>query len=171
MKLLDVLIKLFAIKMKIFPFNTATLVLCVITFCPIVAMADIYRCDKQAGVITLSNVEKGKSCKKMALPPPDKRAKPAVADGQKPVPAGSAAETKQAKNKATYDSAVSERKRIIQEEIDLEQERLNKTNEKITTLAASKKKSAAQEKELNTLQQKQSLYQSNISLLQKELSK
>ena len=134
-------------------------------------MADIYRCDKQAGVITLSNVEKGKSCKKMVLPPPEKRAKPSVADGQKPAPAGSAAETKQSKSKSTYDSAVSERKRIIQEEIDLEQERLNKTNEKITALTATKKKSAAQDKELNTLQQKQSLYQSNISLLQKELSK
>jgi len=157
--------------MKISLFNTASLLLCAATFCPSVATADIYRCDKQAGVITLSNVEKGKNCKKMALPPPEKRAKPSAVDVQKPVPAGSAAEAKQSKSKSTYDSAVSERRRIIQEEIDLEQERLNKTNEKITTLTATKKKSAAQDKELNTLQQKQSLYQSNISLLQKELSK
>jgi len=135
-------------------------------------MADIYRCDKQAGVITLSNVEKGKNCKKMVLPPPEKRpVKPSTSDASAPAPASPAAETKQAKNKSTYETAVLERKRIIQEEIDLEQDRLNKANEKIDTLTAIKKKSAAQEKELSSLQQKQGLYKSNIALLQKELNK
>lgn len=135
-------------------------------------MADVYRCDKQAGVITLSNVEKGKNCKKMILPPPEKRpAKPSTSDASAPAPASATAESKQAKNKSTYESAASERKRIIQEEIDLEQDRLNKATEKAAALTAIKKKSAAQEKELNSLQQKQGLYQSNITLLQKELNK
>ena len=139
---------------------------------PNIAFADIYRCDKQAGVITLSNVEKGKNCKKMVLPPPEKRpAKPATTDAAKPAPTGAANETKQSKNKSTYESAVLERKRIIQEEIDLEQERLDKANERVASLSAIKKKSAGQEKELSALQKKQTLYQSNISLLQKELNK
>ena len=117
-------------------------------------------------------MEKGKNCKKMVLPPPEKRpAKPSSLDASAPVPASTPAESKQAKNKATFESAATERKRIIQEEIDLEQDRLNKASEKVATLTAIKKKSAAQEKELNSLQQKQGLYQSNITLLQKELNK
>lgn len=158
--------------MKISFLNFFTLLISGFIFCPSITFADIYRCDKQAGVITLSNVEKGKNCKKMVLPPPEKRpVKPSTSDASALAPAGTAAETKQAKNKSTYETAALERKRIIQEEMDLEQDRLNKSNEKIATLTAIKKKSAAQEKELSSLQQKQSLYKSNIALLQKELNK
>jgi len=158
--------------MKISFSNIFALLLFGFSFYPEIASADIYRCDKQAGVITLSNVEKGKNCKKMVLPPPEKRpAKPSKPDASAPEPASTPAESKQAKNKSTFESAASERKRIIQEEIDLEQDRLNKASEKVATLTAIKKKSAAQEKELNSLQQKQGLYQSNITLLQKELNK
>ncbi|WP_114638713.1 DUF4124 domain-containing protein [Polynucleobacter necessarius] len=54
-------------------FNILTLLALTLSFFPSFAAADIYRCDKQAGVITLSNVEKGKNCTKMILPPPEKR--------------------------------------------------------------------------------------------------
>ena len=159
-------------KMKISSFSCVAVIFCATLLSSNSALADIYRCDKQAGVITLSNVEKGKNCTKMVLPPPEKRApKAATVDSATSQSAAPIPDSKQTKTKSTYENAVSERKRIIQEEIDLEQERLDKATEKIATLTAIKKKSAAQEKELSSLQQKQNLFQSNISLLQKELNK
>ncbi len=138
---------------------------------PSLALADVYRCDNKTGVITLSNIEKGTNCKKMVLPPPDKRLNQASgADASK----GSSPATPisiQSKNKSSYDAAVSERKRIIQEEMDLENGRLGAVNSKISALNQLKKKTPAQEQELASLQKKQTLYQSNLSLLQKELGK
>ena len=151
-------------------FNIWTLLALILSFFPVFATADIYRCDKQAGVITLSNVEKGKNCTKMILPPPEKRPQNPSSDASKPKASGSA-DDKQLKPKSGYESAVSERKRIIQEEIDLEKDRLSKADEKIAQLSNLKKRSASQDKDLADLQQKQSLYRSNIALLQKELNK
>jgi hypothetical protein len=132
------------------------------------AYADIYRCDSTPGVVTLTNQPKGNHCKKMVLPPPDKpsnnpatKAKPETAD----------ANTKSSKYKAGYDNAVTERKRIIREEVDLERERLDAVNDKLNKLSAIKTKSPAQTAEFSALQKKQALHQGNLDLLQKELNK
>ena len=38
-----------------------------------VASAEVYKCQADAGSITLSNVEKGPNCTKMVLPPPESK--------------------------------------------------------------------------------------------------
>jgi hypothetical protein len=135
-----------------------------------VSYADIYRCDNTPGVITLSNIQKDKTCKKMILPPIEKRAKTdtPTAGNVKP---GDPASSKAAKNKSTYENAQGERKRIIEEELDMEQDRLNAINAKIANLNSPSNKSTNKAKELAALQKKQSLHQGNIELLQKELKK
>jgi len=106
----------------------------------------------------------------MILPPPEKRPQNPSADASKSK-AITQVDEKQSKSKSGYESALSERKRIIQEELDLEMDRLNKTDEKVSQLSNLKKRSAKQDKDLADLQKKQSLYRSNIALLQKELNK
>lgn len=145
-----------------------------------VVFADIYRCDNAPGVITLSNVPKdNQKCKKMDLPPPDKRLKSNSASTNSSsssspsssAKAGDAASSKAAKNKTSFENAQGERKRIIQEELDLEQDRLDSVNAKISGLNTTTNKSPNRAKELTALQKKQNLHQANIELLQKELNK
>jgi hypothetical protein len=101
----------------------------------------------------------------MALPPPDaKRSNPAkVAPTAEIKPVD--------KPKATYDTAAAERKRIIQEEMDLEKVRLNAAQARVKELAAVSNKSPEQLKDLTALQQKENLHFSNLQILQKELNK
>ena len=134
------------------------------------ANADIYRCDNVPGVITLSNIQKDQNCKKMNLPPLEKRPKTDVSS-QGSAKATDAASSKAAKNKSTYENAQAERKRIIQEELDLEQDRLDAINAKIASLNSPANKSNNKAKDLAALQKKQSLHQGNIELLQKEMKK
>lgn len=131
------------------------------------AYADVYRCDSTPGLVTLTNQPKGSNCKKMVLPPLEK---PSNAAGSAK-PSGSDANTKTSKYKAGYDDAMTERKRIIQEEVGLERDRLDAANDKIHKLEGLKTKSPAQTKELSTLQKKKALHQGNLDLLQKELNK
>ena len=133
------------------------------------ARADVYKCSTDNGSVTLSNVEKGANCKKMALPPPEsKKPVSAKTEAAKPV----AAETKPAdKPKNTYESAAAERKRIIQEEIDLEKVRLSAVQTRIKDMAAIPNKTPDQLKDMVALQQKENLHTSNLQLLQKELNK
>jgi len=134
------------------------------------ALADVYRCDSSPGVVTLTNQPKGKGCKKMVLPPPDRSVnKSANATTNKTTSPD--ATTKPSKYKAGYDNAVSERKRIIQEEVDLERERLDAVNAKMARLEGLKTKTSSQFKEITLLQKKQALHQGNLDLLQKELNK
>ncbi|QWD61798.1 hypothetical protein [Polynucleobacter sp. MWH-UH25E] len=134
------------------------------------AYADIYRCDDTPGVITLSNIQKEKNCKKMVLPPIEKRTK---ADASSTVAAkpGDAKASKANKNKSNYENAQGERKRIIEEELDMERDRLDAINTKIANLNTPSNKSQNKAKELASLQKKQTLHQANIELLQKELKK
>mgnify|MGYP006287754431 CR=1 FL=1 len=131
--------------------------------------ADVYRCSTDNGSVTLSNIEKGENCKKMVLPPPEKkRAIAPKADSAKVV----APDIKSVdKTKGAYDSASTERKRIIQEEIDLEKVRLGAAQARIKDLAALPNKTPDQVKELISLQQKENLHTSNLQLLQKELNR
>lgn len=133
--------------------------------------ADVYRCTTDNGSVTLSNVEKGQNCKKMALPPPEtKRSTPAKSDSAPK--AAPAADIKPAdRPKSAYDTAASERKRIIQEEMDLEKVRLNAVQSRIKDLAAAPNKTPDQVKDLVALQQKENLHSSNLQILQKELNK
>lgn len=105
----------------------------------------------------------------MVLPPPESK-KPASArpEAAKPV----ASESRPAdKPKSTYDSAAAERKRIIQEEMDLEKVRLNAVQARIRDMAALPNKTPDQLKDMVALQQKENLHTSNLQILQKELNK
>ena len=105
----------------------------------------------------------------MILPPPEK--KKAIAPKAEPSKP-SAADIKPAdKPKNGYESAATERKRIIQEEIDLEKVRLSAVQVRIKDMAALPNKTPDQVKEMVGLQQKENLHTSNLQLLQKELNK
>ena len=133
------------------------------------AWADVYKCSTDNGSVTLSNVEKGANCKKMVLPPPEAK-KPVATKVDAPKPA--VADVKPVdKPKSTYESAATERKRIIQEEIDLEKTRLSAVQARIKDLAALPNKTPDQVKDMVSLQQKENLHTSNLQLLQKELTK
>ena len=133
-----------------------------------VASAEVYKCQADAGSITLSNVEKGPNCTKMVLPPPESKKSAAAraksAEAPKEVKAPE-------KPKTGYEAAASERKRVIQEEIDLERTRLNAVQARIKDLSAAPTKTPDQVKEMVGLQQKESMHASNIQLLQKELNR
>lgn len=133
------------------------------------AWADVYKCSTDNGSITLSNVEKGQNCKKMVLPPPEaKKPTPPQAEKDKVL----STDAKPAsKPKNSYEGAAAERKRIIQEEMDLEKVRLNAVQSRIRDLNAISNKSPEQLKDLTSLQQKETLHSNNLQLLQKELAK
>lgn len=132
-------------------------------------MADVYRCSNDNGSVTLSNVEKGANCKKMVLPPPEAKKPGAV---KSDVSRSTAPDAKPVeKPKSSYESAAIERKRIIQEEIDLEKTRLGAVQARIKDLAALPNKTPDQVKDMVSLQQKENLHTSNLQLLQKELTK
>lgn len=128
--------------------------------------ADIYKCPGRGDTITLSNVEKGSGCKKMVLPAQSKRAAPQQVKTEQ-TKATKAPE----KPKSPYDAAAAERKRVLQEEIDLERSRMNAVQARIRDLNAVTTKTPDQVKELVDLQQKEKLHQSNVQLLQKELNR
>ena len=105
----------------------------------------------------------------MALPPVSRPAKKTAQPVNTELP--TAATKPVEKPKSSYDSAAAERKRIIQEEIDLERSRLNGVQARIKELAPIANKTPDQVKEQVALQHKESLHASNIQLLQKELSR
>jgi hypothetical protein len=133
-----------------------------------VASAEVYKCPGDAGSITLSNVEKGPNCTKMVLPPPESKKSAAARAKTAEVP--KEVKTPE-KPKSTYESAASERKRVIQEELDLERTRLATVQARIKDLSSAPSKSPDQVKEMVTLQQKESMHASNVQLLQKELNR
>ena len=154
----------------VFSFITKVIYLAAFLTCHSV-YADVYRCDSSPGVVTLTNQPKGKGCKKMVLPPPDKSVNKSANTSSANKSTSTETVAKPSKYKAGYDNAVTERKRIIQEEVGLEQERLDAVNSKMAKLDSLKVKSPAQSKELAQLQKKQALHQGNLDLLQKELNK
>ena len=144
------------------------------------ALATIYRCGKNPDLVTLTNQKPSKDCKKMDLPPPDKRAKKDKANQDKNAKesggstSGSTSNkdaNKAASKKANHEAALTERGRIISEELELERSRLDAANERIKALERIPKLSPEQQKELLGYQKKQGLHQGNIDLLQKELKK
>ncbi len=133
------------------------------------AVAEVYKCPRADGSVTLSNVEKGSGCSKMVLPPsPAPKKSPVAKETVVKEPAKTADKPKSA---SPYDAAAAERKRIIQEEMDMEKSRLNTVQARIKDLSANNAKTPDQVKELMALQQKESLHASNIQLLQKELNR
>jgi len=137
-----------------------------------VALAEVYKCPRPDGSLTLSNVEKGSGCSKMVLPPstaPKKVTSSTPRDTATKEPVKSAEKVKP--SSTTYDTAATERKRVIQEEMDLEKSRLNVVQARIRDLSGNTTKTPDQVKELVGLQQKERLHASNIQLLQKELNR
>lgn len=134
-------------------------------------LADVYKCSTDNGSVTLSNVEKGAKCKKMDLPPPQKKAQPPKADKNSKDTASSTQSKPAEKPKNTYESASADRKRIIQEEMDLERTRLSAVQSRIKDLAVLPNKTPDQVKDMVALQQKENLHTSNLQVLQKELNK
>jgi hypothetical protein len=104
----------------------------------------------------------------MVLPPPESK-KSAAARAKSPEAPKEVKSPE--KPKTGYDAAASERKRVIQEEIDLERTRLTAVQARIKELSASPTKTPDQVKEMVGLQQKESMHASNIQLLQKELNR
>ena len=140
------------------------------------AFATIYRCNKDPEAVTLTNLKPSKDCKKMNLPPLEKRSKKdkqsaAKAGNSSSAPISSSAKDKASSRKASQDAALTERSRIISEEMDLEKSRLEAVNLKIKELEKIPKLTPEQQKELLSYQKKQGLYQANIDLLQKEMKK
>jgi hypothetical protein len=143
------------------------------------ALATIYRCGKDPNVVTLTNQKPAKDCKKMVLPPPDKKAKKDKASQDKNAKqsggsngsSSSRDADKASSKKANYDAALTERGRIISEELELERSRLDAANERINALERIPKLTPEQQKELLSYQKKRGLHQGNIDLLQKELKK
>jgi len=133
-----------------------------------IASAEVYKCQGDAGSVTLSNVEKGPNCTKMVLPPPESKKSAAARAKTAEVPKEVKAPEKP---KTGYEAAASERKRVIQEEIDLERTRLTAVQARIKELSAAPTKTPDQVKEMVGLQQKESMHASNIQLLQKELNR
>ncbi len=144
------------------------------------ALATIYRCGKNPDLVTLTNQKPGKDCQKMELPPPDKRAKKDKANQEKNAKqsgggSGSANSNKDtnrsASKKANHEAALTERGRIISEELELERSRLQAAKERVSALERIPKLSPEQQKELLSYQKKRALHQGNIDLLEKELKK
>ncbi len=131
------------------------------------ALAEVYKCPGPSDTVTLSNVEKGSGCVKMVLPPSGSKKTAAAKPKSDLVTDAMAPE----KPKTTYETAAVERKRVIQEELDLEQSRLNTVNARIREINTMPTKTPELVKEQINLQQKQSLHQGNINLLQKELAR
>ncbi len=134
-----------------------------------VATAEVYKCPGPSGSITISNIEKGPDCTKMVLPPPE--SKKSAAARAKSADAPKELKAAPEKPKTGYEAAASERKRVIQEEIDLERTRLNAVQARLKDLSAAPTKTPDQVKEMVGLQQKESMHASNIQLLQKELNR
>jgi len=139
------------------------------------ALATIYRCGKDPELITLTNEKPTKDCKKMVLPSPDKRAKKDKASQNKSANQSGALSgkdaDKQSSKKTNHDAAITERRRIITEELELERSRLEIANERVRMLERIPKLSSEQQKELLDYQKKQGLHQANVDLLAKELKK
>jgi phage-related minor tail protein len=135
------------------------------------AHAEVYKCPGVGGSLTLSNVEKGGNCTKMDLPPSPAPKKPATKVSSEAASKEVRSVKATEKPQSPYDTAAAERKRIIQEEMDLEKSRLNSVQARMRDLSANTAKTPDQVKELVALQQKESLHASNIQLLQKELNR
>lgn len=143
------------------------------------AWSTIYRCGRDPDVVTLTNEKPTKDCKKMVLPPPDKRARRDKANQNKNTyqsgTYGSNQTSKDgdkaASKKVKVDAAYIERGRIISEELELESGRLEAANDRVRALEKIPKLSPEQQKELLNYQKKQGLHQANVDLLQKELKK
>lgn len=130
------------------------------------AVADIYQCEDLDGdgVISLSNVGQTSRCKKMVLQPKPKNP-PSFTPLTIPL------DSTEVSNRALPDrvEAIGERRKILNDELELERQRLRDISARITEL-----KNAAESKDrqraILSAQQKEALHRSNIKLLEHELN-
>ncbi len=154
-----------AFKIRKFTFFAILLIF----VCPLVR-ADIYRCSSPSGAITLSNVKTGeKNCEKMNLPPLEARKKINSPEQGDLESAGKSREKSSAKS--SYDTANAERKRIINEEIELEKTRANAAGTKLKELTSLPNKTPQQLKDLEVYKKEETSHRSNIDLLKNELGR
>lgn len=138
------------------------------------AVADVYQCEGEAGVISLSNVETKKSCKKMKLQPKPKNAPSYVKENnnnqQNQLDASNMGKADLAVQRSAKEAA-EERKRIVMEELGLEKRRLEAALSQVATVGIRSNSDSERQRLLAMAKTKESLHRSNIELLEKEYSR
>lgn len=136
--------------------------------------AQVFQCQGDDGVISLSNVDSGKKCKKMKLQPKPKLP-PSYTDSEKNKQQNqldnNKSESVAQTTKPNSQEALAERKRIVLEEIGLETRRLESARSQVATVALKGQTDAERQRLLTQAKKKESLHQSNIKLLEKEYSR
>lgn len=138
------------------------------------ARAEVFLCETDSGSISLSNVDTKKNCKKMKLQPKPKHAPSYVQDKN-----NNQQNQLDNLNNGKVDAAVlpsaseavAERKRIIQEELGLERARLEAVLSQIATVGIRTDGEVERKRFLDSAKRKESLHRSNITLLEKEISR
>ena len=131
-------------------------------------------CEDEAGVISLSNVDTKKQCKKMKLQPKPKNGPSYIQDKNNIQQNQLNSVEKGVAETATLPSsseAAAERKRIVMEELGLERRRLESVLSQVATVSIRTDSDAERQKFLASAKKKESLHRSNIELLEKESSR
>ena len=138
------------------------------------AQAEVFLCQSETGVISLSNVDTKGGCKKMKLQPKPKLAPSYVQDkNNSPQNQLSSKDLKNdhVTNAPSAAEAAAERKRIVMEELGLERRRLESVLSQVAAVGIRTDSDAERQKFLASAKKKESLHRSNIELLEKEFSR
>ena len=159
----------------IIPFSIVRLLVCsAVVSVSLPVEAEVFLCQSEAGVVSLSNVDTKGGCKKMKLQPKPKQAPSYVQDknnskqnqlSSKDVRSDHATHTPSASE------AAAERKRIVLEELGLERRRLESVLSQVAAVGIRTDSDAERQKFLASAKKKESLHRSNIELLEKEFSR
>ena len=151
-----------------------TLICGVVMTMPFSAVAEVFLCEDEAGLISLSNMDEKKKCKKMKLQPKPKQPPNYVQDKNNNQQNQSANQDSKKEVAAVTPSsaeAAAERKRIVMEELGLEKRRLESVLSQVATVSLRTDSDAERQKFLASVKKKESLHRSNIELLEKEFSR
>lgn len=131
------------------------------------AKADVYQCGEaeEGGVISLSNIGQSGQCKKMVLQPKPKN-RPAF----QPINETKEPNGQSGGARPNSSEALAERRRILDEEIELEKRRLKEASATVRDLERSVE-SKDKQRAILSARQKEALHQSNVRLLEKEKEK
>jgi hypothetical protein len=140
-----------------------------------VAYADIYRCGDDDGVVVLSNLDSSKkasNCTKMVFPK-SVATKPGAPSNKADTPAAGTVQAPNLVRPPPSKDRLSERKRIISSEIDLESRRLEDIRKKLKELSSYPNilHRAKINNEIYSLKAQEATHLKNIDLLKIELSK
>lgn len=138
------------------------------------AVAEVFLCQNETGVVSLSNVDTKGGCKKMKLQPKPKLAPNYVQDknnSQQNQLSSKDIKNDHTTNVPSASEAAAERKRIVLEELGLERRRLESVLSQVAAVGIRTDSDAERQKFLASAKKKESLHRSNIELLEKEFSR